>query len=114
MTIIEIFKGLVVSDNAKHAQNQTIAHLSNLGFKCCPEYRVKSNGRGKAGRIDIVAIRGNLRLAIEFDRHSPREQSIYKLRLMQGYHKIILLRGYGHGNINDIDVFIIPVRLERW
>lgn len=109
MNIQRLFDGLIVSDHAKQAQNQTITYLTKLGFKCRSEYPVESDGRGKGGRIDIIAVSGDEKLAIEFDRHSPRQQSIYKLRLMQDYRKIILLRGYGHGNIDGIDVFIIPV-----
>lgn len=103
-----LFEGLTVPDNAKLAQNAVISRLQSLGYKCVSEYPVEDNGNNNPGRIDVVAINGDEKLAIEIDRHSPRKKSVHKLKLMSEYKKLILLRGYGNGEVDGIQIMVIP------
>jgi hypothetical protein len=111
INIAELFKDLTVTDNAKQAQRETVKYLTKLGFNCIMEYQVDDRGNGWNGYIDIVAIKDNIKLAIEFDRHSPRKKSIYKLnQLDKSYQKIVLLRGYGNGSSDGIIVMLVKIK----
>ncbi|MCK9320000.1 hypothetical protein [Methanoculleus sp.] len=91
--IPELFERLVLTDNAKIAHYETVKYLENLGFECQKEYRVPDRGDGRSGRIDIIAFKGNLQIAIEIDRLSPRAKSIYKLKeLPDGFIKCVICR----------------------
>ena len=109
--IKELFKGLVITDHAKQAQKETVQYLTERGFNCIMEYLVNDRGNGTNGYIDIIATKGNDKLAIEFDRHSPRVKSIYKLNQLNDHQKVVLLRGYGNGKADGIT--ILPIKIAR-
>jgi plasmid stabilization system protein ParE len=111
INVKDLFSGLEVTDNAKKAQIETVNYLTNLGFYCVMEYRVKDRGNGCPGYVDIFAKKGDIRLAIEFDRHSPRTKSIYKLKQLNNCQKIILLRGHGTGEADGIE--ILPINIKN-
>ena len=66
--------------------------LSEIGFACEREVAVDERGDGHAGRVDLVAERGEERLAIEFDRASPRAKSIKKLSQVSDALRVVVLR----------------------
>jgi len=107
----DIYTGLTrlqVPDDATETHKKVAAFLERNGFYCRNEFRVPDRGDGRPGKIDIYAERGNLRLAIEIDRETPREKSIYKLRQVKGALRLILLRA-GPANIETpegVDVVI--------
>lgn len=78
--IKELFNELVLTDNAKLSHEETVKYLESLGFNCKNEYRVLNRGDGRSVRIDIIAIKADLKIVIEIDRLSPRIKSIYKLK----------------------------------
>lgn len=93
------------TNHAKTAQNEIVKHLESQGFKCISEYKVNSRGDDRSGRIDIVAIKGELKLAIEVDNVTPRNKSIFKLKQISDYEKIILLRnGKSDYEIEEIKI----------
>ena len=97
------------------AQNQTIYYLTKLGFTCVKEYEVVSrdNTTNKSGRVDIIAIKNNIKLVIEFDNKSPRKKSIHKLNLLDdSFVKIVLLRGIAEQYKID-NIFVIPIPLKE-
>lgn len=53
--------------------------LGGLGFKCSRERRVADRGDGHAGRLDLVAERHGVVIALELDDRVPRQKSIAKL-----------------------------------
>lgn len=104
----ELFDSLTVPDNAKQAHEAVIERLESYGYVCEREYAVKNRGDGKAGRIDILARNETHIMAIEIDRLTPRDKSVFKLRQVPNAERIILLRG-GISNeyIGDIQVISI-------
>ena len=101
MTVSEMFKDLEITDHAKTAQYEIAEHLRNKGYTVTLEYPVSSAGNGHSGRIDIIATSKQEKLAIEVDRSSPRDKSMFKLNLMDGYIKIVLLRNGTYNFIRD-------------
>lgn len=83
--------GLRVPDDARGAQEQVKAWLEEKGFSCQLEVKVPARGDGRTGRLDILATRGSTKLAVEVDRGSPREKSIFKL-LDNDFAKLSLVR----------------------
>ena len=76
------------------------------------EHPVSERGDGNGGRIDLIATNEHEKLAIEVDNYSPRDKSIFKLKSMDGYIKIVLLR---HGKYNFIrdNVKIYSLKLRE-
>jgi plasmid stabilization system protein ParE len=111
INVQDLFSGLEVTDNAKDAQIETVNYLTNLGFYCVMEHRVKDRGNGRPGYVDILAKKGDIRLAIEFDHRYPRTKSIYKLKQLDNCQKIILLRGHGTGEADGIE--ILPINIKN-
>lgn len=108
-----VFDGLTIPDNAKAAHDKVIEWLTGLGYDCQREVYVDDRGDGRRGRIDLVAINDKHMLAIEIDQLTPREKSVFKLKQVDGFIKIILLRGItNHQSIPGID-FIIAIPLEN-
>jgi len=112
MTINELFADLEVDDNAKIAQNQLCDYLSQRGYKCVKEYFVPNKGDNHYGYIDVIADKGNERLAIEFDYRSPRINSFNKLKTISATHHIILLRGTNKCYIEN-GIIIFPIQVQR-
>lgn len=108
----KLFNQLVLTDNANLAHKETVSYLEKLGFCCQHEYRVSDRGDGRSGRIDIIAIKGDLKLAIEIDRKSPRAKSIYKLKtLPPEFIKCVICRKISkYRKLNDFH-FIYPIDL---
>ena len=81
-----------VSDQAKDAQ-MTIAHaLKGAQFSVQTEIGVSDRGDGCSGRVDIMAAKDGVDIAIELDRMNPRKKSIDKL-LSTGGVRVVGLRG---------------------
>lgn len=59
--------------------DSVVEFLKARGWRVFREYAVAANGRG--GRVDVVAFRDDVNLALELDNRSPRERSIEKLKL---------------------------------
>lgn len=107
-----LFKGLKVSDHAKTAQYEVVNHLMANGFRCLLEYVIGEYVVGKTGRIDVIAINGDEKIAIEIDNVSPRKRSIIKLKMMGDYSRLILLRK-GNYNCEIEGVKIISLGLKE-
>ena len=89
-----LLRMLEVSDNASDCHREVLSAMQDAGFDCDIEYPVEDRGDGHGGRIDIFASRSGLRYAIEIDRGTAREKSVFKLQhLPPDIVKIILLRG---------------------
>jgi hypothetical protein len=112
MTIEELFSELTVDDDANRAQNQTCDYLKNRNYKCEKEVFVPDRGDGYSGYIDIVAIKGNERIAVEFDRKSPRVKSLIKLQSFNATNRVVLLRG-GNKSYTENGIDVLSVRLRR-
>ncbi len=65
--------------------------LIDRGFDVRRSYPVADRGDGREGRIDLVATRGSLRVAIQCDNLKPRKRSFIKLRQVDAI-RIVLLR----------------------
>ena len=83
--------GLCVTDNARAAQEEVANWLEERGYSCTLEVPVADRGDGRSGRIDLLAERDGVQVAIEVDRDSPREKSLFKLRQFS-CAKVILVR----------------------
>jgi hypothetical protein len=111
----KIFDGLTVPDDAKAAHDKITEWLGNLGYDCHKEIWVDDRGDGRRGRIDIVASNNAHTLAIEIDRLTPREKSVFKLKQVNGVIRIILLRGTSEKqSIPEIQAVLgIPLESEE-
>jgi len=112
MSVAELFNGLAITDHAKTAQYEIAEHLRSKGYTVVLEHPVPDAGNGTSGRIDIIATRKNERLAIEVDRSSPRDKSMFKLKSMSGYTPIVLLRNGNYNFIRD-SVIIYSLTLKE-
>lgn len=83
--------GICVTDNARAAQKEVASWLKGRGYSCTLEVPVADRGDGRTGRIDLVAERDDIRVAIEIDRESPREKSLFKLRQFD-CAKVVIVR----------------------
>ena len=100
------------SDNAAECHNEVISLMQSHGFVCQREYPVDNRGDGHGGRIDIYASRDDRLYAIEIDRNSARDKSVFKLaQLSDEVVKIILLRGGDTNCVKDgIHYFSLKVK----
>ncbi|MDH6372796.1 hypothetical protein M2444_004625 [Paenibacillus sp. PastF-3] len=78
--------------NAKETQTKITSFLKKKGWSCKNELFINDRGDGKKGRVDIVAHKDGITLAIEIDRLHPRKKSILKLQGINAY-RILILRG---------------------
>lgn len=108
--LIKLFGKLRVTDDATEAHHQLCAFLKKNGYACLTEHLVPSRGDKRPGRIDVVATKDGVTVAIEFDKRSPRAKSLYKLRNFNADIKVVLLRG-GRSNYRIGDIGIISVSL---
>lgn len=113
--ILEQLKQMTVSDDSRVASAAVVEMLKSRGFKCRTQVSVPSRDEDGeyGGRIGIVAAKGNFTAAIEMDRRSPREKSIYKLREYDCSARIICIRGGEYGTkIAGIDA-VVSLKSER-
>lgn len=68
------------ASSAKDFSASVTEQLRRLGFEIQTEYLVKNRGDGRRGRVDLVASRGPDVIAIELDRKTPRQKSVFKVR----------------------------------
>ena len=61
-------------------------------FDIFTEVVVKDRGDGRRGKIDLVAKKDNLIIAVEIDRLTPRQKSIYKISNYPCTNRIVVLR----------------------
>lgn len=82
-------------NSADELHSAAEAALAASGFSCTREFEVGDRGDGRPGRLDLLAERTGLTLAIEIDRKTPRQKSIHKLRqpgVPENAYRVILLR----------------------
>ena len=77
------------------SQNTIGAWFASRGFNVQPEVPVADRGDGRSGRVDLVARRGGLTVAIEIDKTEPKAKSIVKLRQIPNAVRIVVIRGVG-------------------
>jgi hypothetical protein len=68
------------------------AALGSLGFTCWREVRLSARGDGQGGRLDIVAERHGVRIALELDDRTPRRKSLVKLGQTDCTFRVVVLR----------------------
>lgn len=113
VNINALFESFKVTDHAKTAQLEITDHLKRNGFDCILEFCISEYADGKTGRIDIIAIKGTERIAIEVDNRSPRKRSMQKLKNMSDYQALILLRSGNYDcEIEGIKVFSLSLKEE--
>lgn len=91
----EIFSELVVKDDDRAATMAVMAELEKHGYICQNEVPVPSRGDAPkyTGRVGIVATKHGCTVAIEVDRRSIREKTMFKLREYSCDVRVVLLRG---------------------
>lgn len=60
-------------------EDMVASELQALGYAIIRQHWVPNRGDGKRGKVDLVAEKGPVRAAIELDRRSPRQKSIFKV-----------------------------------
>lgn len=95
-------KGLVAS-NAAGLHWAVEMALEDIGFDCEREVVVPDRGNGHPGRVDLVARRGGIIVAMELDRATPRMKSIAKLRFFECDVRAIVLRTPARGSLDVPD-----------
>lgn len=83
---------VVALDDAREQQQAIGAALTEVGFVVVTEYEVPDRGDGRAGRIDLVATRNGVVVAIEVDRVEARDKSLRKLASLPDVLKVLVLR----------------------
>lgn len=80
--------------------------LKQLGWRCVNEFAVEGDD-GETGYIDLVADKNGCRMAVEFDRVTPREKSIDKLNQVDGAVRVVVLRTGRIGTTDDRVDFVV-------
>lgn len=83
---------LASTKNAAAFHRTVVALLEDIGFSCNVEVPVPDRGDGRSGNIDVVAIRDGVTIALELDRVSPREKSLFKLQNFPCDARFVALR----------------------
>ncbi len=111
--INKLFDKLVLTDTAALAHRDVVNYLTQRGFKCQCEYVLTNRGDGHKGRIDLIAIKNDIKLAIEIDCRTPRLNSIRKLKQMpKEYIKCIICRVVApFRKINEFNI-IYPIAVN--
>lgn len=110
-----IFNNVHVSDDSRAANMEIVSLLEQQGYLCQLGVPVPARMPDKkyTGRIEIVATKDGVTTAIEIDRKSIREKSLYKLQEYACDIRIVLLRG---GNAMEpppgIDL-VCPLKLKN-
>jgi len=89
-----------IPDESFAAQSIFINAVIDLGWRCQKELKVLDRGDGRSGRIDFMAQKDDIIIAVEIDNYLPRIKSIRKLQQLQNTFRLVVLRG---ANIN-IDI----------
>jgi hypothetical protein len=90
MEIEKIINEIMHNVNAKLEHNDTVREIEQIfrknGFYTTREYPIYKlkDESGRAGRIDLVARKGKLRVAVEYDHH--------KLIKWKSFQKIVQIR----------------------
>src|SRR5712692_9641792 len=85
------------------ASQWTIARwLESNSFSFEWEVRVPDRGDGRSGRVDLVARRPGLTLAIEIDKAAPKPKSIIKIRQIPDAVRVVALRGVDGGWMDEV------------
>lgn len=111
----KIFSDLAVKDDDRAATMAVMAELEKNGYLCQNEVPVPSRGDAPkyTGRIGVVATKNGCTIAIEVDRRSIREKTIFKLREYPCDARVVLLRGGACNNSpTGIDT-VFSLRLEE-
>ena len=91
--LLAVLGALVVEDNAARAQAAVARWLERAAFSVEWEVLLDHWTDGRRWRLDLLASRGQLRLAIEIDREIPRAKALRKLRRVPSAVRVVLLRG---------------------
>lgn len=83
-----LFAELELSDDIFTARKELQDYLYQEGYKSKMKHRVTEDNV-----IDLVAANGTDKLAIMIGRHAVRSKRIAQLQKMDGYTKVMLLRG---------------------
>ena len=81
--------------DAKDLHDQAEDFFVKAGFLCTREFPVPDRGDGRTGRLDLVVERGGLRIALELDRVSWRDNSLAKLRQIEATRVVVLRESGG-------------------
>lgn len=86
--------GVEIVDDAEGCAWKVARQLRRKGWKVKREVAVTDRGdSARAGRIDLLAILCDTKVAIEIDRVKPRAKSILKLRQIDGVRVLLLRSG---------------------
>lgn len=80
------------NENALEFNIRVRNELKKESFDIFIEQLVPNRGDGRRGKIDIVAKKDGLVYAIEIDRKSPRQKSIYKITNYPCDVRLVVLR----------------------
>jgi hypothetical protein len=83
-----------VGRTGAEAQQNIAAWLASERFSVQQEVPVPDRGDGHMGRVDLLARRGALTLAIEVDGPVPHRKSVVKLRQIPGAVRMVIVRGW--------------------
>jgi RNase P subunit RPR2 len=110
---IIVWTTIPIPDHPIYAKKTIITELERVGWSCQNELRIADRGDGRPGRIDFLASKENVKIAVELDNYKPRNKSLYKLKQVSDAFRLIILRGavIDIDNINcDIDAVIsLPI-----
>lgn len=71
----KVVDGIISDVNPRGLHNETVSQIEQIfrknGFYTTKEYPIFKikDGSGRAGRIDLIARKGKLRIAVEYDHH---------------------------------------------
>lgn len=110
--VISIIRSVIWPDHAATLHAYVGRALQAEGFKVTYEFKTRSLGDPRDGRIDLLAVRNGGVVAIELDTRRPRKRSLLKLRLADAFRLIVLRGVEGYDVPEGIDAVIAaPVRM---
>jgi hypothetical protein len=113
-TMVEHPECVSISTNAIRDifREYVLEDITNVPY----EVPVPDRGDGHGGRIDLLFEANGKRIAIEFDKCTPKKKSLFKLRsLPQPVTKIVILKYGVYGGIRNIidDVHVVMMDVKR-
>lgn len=103
----EVLDRIPNTTSATAFQQAIAAELRGKGWELRMEEPTVDGKNGRTGRLDILVTQPAL-IAIEVDRRTPRQNSIAKLRSINGYRFVVLREGLPNGPIEGIDAVLAP------
>lgn len=77
---------------SKEYQGHVRSLLESNGFQVKPEWHVADRGDGRSGRINLMAFKYGMSIAIEIDTYTAKKKSLFKLSQSGANEQLVLIQ----------------------